>query len=297
MNINEFLDKTSEEYDLEEANISADDIDRDFRILLGQESSSEIIDSAKKLRVILDKAKKGKLPTGMFRGDIRAKAEEVEAAMQGLEDDEIDYIVNKQDDKDLTANEKIIYNFASQAEEYMINFKKDKYLAKSDSGSISADTISKRSFNIIPVQFKLGDKYYYGISRAPEGIITWQRAIEKWSDMGLINADSEQIKKEYSDLEELPKKLPMMEVSSGQYKVDQTERVRELINDGKLDYDDTPEAKREMIETIIGIMQRNKKYQDMSQEEVEVLLTKHEVRTWAIDNVDFWKSVKETFDD
>ena len=297
MNINEFLEKTSSEYSLEEVRLSADDMDRDFRILFGQDSSVEIIDSAKKLKTLIDRAKMGKLPPGMFKGDMVAKAKEVEEVMNDFSDEEITHIVNKVDDSGLSTKEKIIFNFASQAEDFMVRLKKDKYLKKSDTGSTSAEAVALRSFNIIPVQFKLGDEYYYGIVRAPEGVITWQRAIDKWNDLGLVNADAEEIEREYADLAKLPKKLDVLETSPGFYRIDQTDTVRQLINDGLLDYDDSQEAKQQMVDTVVDIMSRNKKYQDMSSEEIEEVLRHHDVKTWAIDNVDFWKSVKDVFDD
>jgi hypothetical protein len=298
--------------------------EKGFEILAGLSKFEGNIDTLHALNQLLQFIKKASDEEikGKFMDKVKEKAAGVEKIIKNMDKKRIEQIINMVDSIKLNSNEKKLFDFVEQAENFLWQTTLGKSTAESGTrGSLDAKTISIRSFNMIPVKIIINRKSYFGVLRAPDGVITWEKTIDKWEnetenekdifdlmvqkygkqkikDMGedelnkLMNKEAKELYK--TDENTLLKKLPLIK-KDDYYIVEKSKRIKDLMDRLKLKFVDDKKASQKIASKIISIMKKNDKYKNMDKEEIVKILTKHEVRTWAINNIEFWKMIKSFF--
>lgn len=177
----------------------------------------------------------------------------------------VEKILDKIDDgKVITAKEHDIYDeFVDKINDVFIDLKKSKFVPDSEgkSGGKENKILWEHSF---PIKYTLDSgKSYYGLVRAPSGIITWQ------SDEARYAIENEN---------ELPKSLHVM----SNYKLSNSKLISDL--EDKLKYKDDNKTK----EKVQAIYEKHG---------AEIKLPKGSITGLekALKKIEFWKDIKSLF--
>jgi hypothetical protein len=324
-----------------------DKIRQEISIISGEKPFHENIDTYPILKRVLDKAAAGEFPKGYFKFDIVVLAKEVKKIVAKMDKEKVEEIINAHDEKGMTRDEKAVFDFASQIEDVI--FRKtiaNKYMSPTDSGT-SVEMVSKRAYNMIPVKMRNGSDTIYGYITAPQGIITWQKNIEKFKLLGDIDSamapeltatqkerlekvnkrkdltakekrdliavirGPKPVKKSWDEMSpdeqknmsvavkakvggygDLPYKLPLFQDDDGAYKVEMNKQTREIIDKYNLMFNDSEAAKKKLLDKVTVILKSSKKYGKLNKDEMAKLFKYHGVKTFATENLTFWKTVE-----
>lgn len=283
--LNEFLDNLSDRLIIIEKN---EKVETGYEILVGDKKFEGNLDTFDNLMVLLNYIKKmdpdNKQLEGMFKHNIKEKAAKIESIAKSLSKQKVAEILSSHEGKGLTGDEKKLFDFASQAEDFLFNKFYGKELAPAGTrGSSDIKTNFTRMLNIFPIKITIRGKDRLGIVRGPEGIITWQG----------INIDDQKSKIMIDGI--TLNRVPLIK-DGDKYKIEQTTKIKNLINDYNLKFFDSEKVSKKILAKIVSIAQQNSKYKKMSDEKViDKLKAVGGIRPWIISSVDFWKTIKSFF--